>query len=149
MFEVKHISIHISGGSRHVFSSDGLNLAHTDLRCIAKYVNEWGSSKRGYKTGRSCSFQGPSAPSPAEGKLALGHWHCLTLRASYIRSPLSQHGLLFNAWSLPPPPPSLSLSLSLSPCRLSPQHLTPATLFLDSSIPLCSFISLSSFLLVH
>ena len=58
-------------------------------------------------------FQGPSAPSPAEGKLALGHWHCLTLRASYIRSPLSQHGLLFNAWS-PPPPPSLSFSLSLS-----------------------------------
>ena len=61
-------------------------------------------------------FQGPSAPSPAEGKLALGHWHCLTLWVSYIRSPLSQHGLLFNAWSLaapPPPPPSLSLSLSL------------------------------------
>ena len=27
-----------------------------DLCCIAKYVIEWGSSKRGDKTGRSCSF---------------------------------------------------------------------------------------------
>ena len=33
---------------------------------------------------------------------------------SYIRSPLSQHGLLFNAWSLPLPPLSLFLSVSLS-----------------------------------
>ena len=49
----------------------------------------------------------------------------------------------------PPPPPPLSLSLCLSPSLHSPQHLTPATLFLDSSIPLCSFISLSSFFLVH
>ena len=35
---------------------DGLTSAHTDLHCIAKYVIEWGSSKRGDKTGRSCSF---------------------------------------------------------------------------------------------
>ena len=35
---------------------DGSTSAHTDLRCIAKYVIEWGSSKRGDKTGRSCSF---------------------------------------------------------------------------------------------
>ena len=35
---------------------DGSTSAHTDLRCIAKYVIKWGSSKRGDKTGRSCSF---------------------------------------------------------------------------------------------
>ena len=35
---------------------DGLTSAHTDLHCIAKYVIEWGSSRRGDKTGRSCSF---------------------------------------------------------------------------------------------
>ena len=40
-------------------------------------------------------------------------------------------------------------STLLSPSLHSPQHLTPATLFLDSSIPLCSFISLSYSFLVH
>ena len=42
----------------NVAYGDGLTLAHTDIRFIAKYVNEWGSSKRGDKTERSCSFLG-------------------------------------------------------------------------------------------
>ena len=90
-------------------------------------------------------FQGPSAPSPAEGKLALGHWHCLTLRASYIQSPLSQHGLPFNSRSLPPPSPSLTLSLSLSlslssfssaphPSNLLLRLIHPALLFFISLV---------------
>ena len=36
----------------------GDGLTHTDLPCITKDVIEWGSSKRGDKTERSCSFLG-------------------------------------------------------------------------------------------
>ena len=46
----------IGRGKGTFLRGDGSTSAHTDLRCIAKYVIEWGSSKRGDKTGRSCSF---------------------------------------------------------------------------------------------
>ena len=50
-----HIKLNI-GRFKALLRGDGSTSAHTDLRGIAKYVIEWGSSKRGDKTGRSCSF---------------------------------------------------------------------------------------------
>ena len=51
-----HIKLNIGRFTGTFLRGDGLTWAHTRLRCIAKYVIEWGSSKRGDKTGRSCSF---------------------------------------------------------------------------------------------
>ena len=53
-----HINPYIGRFKALFLHGDGLTSAHTDrrLRCIAKYVIEWGLSKRGDKTERSHSF---------------------------------------------------------------------------------------------